>query len=378
MSVSYFWSLWCFKFKAPFDILLIYFLLLFASASFQQTKIIHRVNNTFQTTTETSFRAQFCSQMVHLYFHVFCTTHWSFFQMPTLPATILSVTVGRVYIIWYHIGIHQIHEKMVLWKTWSHLTTKYFLILHLGHESRLCFLVTPGMLSHGAVCVMASCMPPSLTGQLYSYICIKNYCFLWLLTFSCLIFVVYWCPISQAESRKYMFTISVSPSGLLDLIFQDRDNGLRVIPEMVFGNMTRLLRSTFSCLLFSGGCGFSIGLMKRMVLALGIGFSYHLQNLVMVPPPSFHFLNVRSLKLSSGQTLVSILCTLLPHLLQLAHVILLWYSEACTSWPTCIFSSLVVRCRCHMPFCSNQYFVSQPHFSQLDCIFWQVMAICKA
>ncbi len=182
MSVSYFWSLWCFKFKAPFDILLIYFLLLFASASFQQTKIIHRVNNTFQTTTETSFRAQFCSQMVHLYFHVFCTTHWSFFQMPTLPATILSVTVGRVYIIWYHIGIHQIHEKMVLWKTWSHLTTKYFLILHLGHESRLCFLVTPGMLSHGAVCVMASCMPPSLTGQLYSYICIKNYCFLWLLT----------------------------------------------------------------------------------------------------------------------------------------------------------------------------------------------------
>lgn len=195
--------------------------------------------------------------------------------------------------------------------------------------------------------------------------------------FSCLIFVVYWCPISQAESRKYMFTISVSPSGLLDLIFQDRDNGLRVIPEMVFGNMTRLLRSTFSCLHFSSGCGFSIGLMKRMVLALGIGFSYHLQNLVMVPPPSFHFLNVRSLKLSSGQT-ISILCTLLPHLLQLAHMILLWYSEACTSWPTCIFSSLVVRCRCHMPFCSNQYFVSQPHFSQLDCIFWQVMAICKA
>lgn len=80
--------------------------------------------------------------------------------------SILSFTVGWVNIIWQHISLHQIHEKMVLWKTWSHLTTKSFLILHLGHEIRFCFLVTPGMLSHGAVCVMASCMPPSLTGQL--------------------------------------------------------------------------------------------------------------------------------------------------------------------------------------------------------------------
>lgn len=35
---------------------------------------VYRVDDTFQTTTETSFRAQFCSQKVHLYFHVFCTT----------------------------------------------------------------------------------------------------------------------------------------------------------------------------------------------------------------------------------------------------------------------------------------------------------------
>ncbi len=94
--------------------------------------------------------------------------------------------------------------------------------------------------------------------------------------------------------------------------------------------------------------------------------------------PVLSWMNVRSLKLSSSQTHVSILCTLLPHLLQQAYAILLWYSEACFSWPTCTFSNLVVRCRCHMPFCSNQHFVSQPHFSQLDCIFWQVMGIFKA
>lgn len=52
---------------------------------------------------------------------------------------------------------------------WSHLTTKSFLILHLGHESQFCFLVTPDMLSHGAVCVMASSMSPSHKGQLYSF-----------------------------------------------------------------------------------------------------------------------------------------------------------------------------------------------------------------
>ncbi len=128
-----------------------------------------------------------------------------------------------------HIGIHQMHDKMVLLMMWSHLTTKSsqigsksrIMILHFGNSMHAFTCVMCN------VCVMASCMPSSLTGQLFlNYISIKNYCFLWILT--CFLVWFLWFIDFQSHKLKVasnILRISASTSGLLDLIFKTETIG---------------------------------------------------------------------------------------------------------------------------------------------------------